>query len=187
MKTTLLIATIGITLLTSCRTGTDATVQSAVAQTSSSSTGMNTVTDADAGAIARTINNGEIELAQFALTSASSQQVRDFAQMMITEHQNANAALESGGYGTMRNPVTSVLDKQVDMKMSMLRGMSGPEFDRAYIGSQIEMHQTALETMRTTLMPSAQDRKLRSTLEMMRDRTQMHLDQAREIQRMIGR
>ena len=184
-----LTAALSITALSSCRTGADAELQTAANRTamSSSSGAMNTITDADAGAVAHTIDDGEIQLAQLAVSNASSQQVRDFAQMMITDHTNANQMLASAGFGMARNAMTDVLNAQVNRTMTMLRGKTGSDFDRAYIASQIDMHQTALESMRTTLIPSAQNRDLRQTLTNMRSSVQMHLDQARSIQGAIGK
>jgi len=183
-STTILLTALSLTLLSACRTGTDAKVQQAVAETSmaSSASGMNTILDADSGAVARTINDGEIQMAQLALTNASSEAVRNYAQMMITDHTNANAMLQSAGYGMRENPITQTLNMEVNRQMALLRGKSGMEFDRAYIGSQVLMHQTALETMRTTLLPSAQEDKLKQTLGTMRSTVEMHLEHARTLQ-----
>jgi putative membrane protein len=173
-----------LTALVGCRTGASAQVQNAVSQTTMASAGSDVValTDADIGAVAHTINDGEIQMAQLALTNASSPDVRSYAQMMITDHTTANRLLESNGWVPGKNPVTSVLNGQVNKQMGMLRGMSGADFDRAYIASQIDMHTTALDTFRTSLQPSAQSRDLRSTLTTMRDTVQMHLDHARHLQ-----
>ncbi len=188
-NTTLVVTALSITLLSACRTGTDARVQQAVSETSmnSSSAGMNTILDADSGAVARTINDGEIQMAQLALANASSEQVRSFAQMMIADHTTANNQLQSAGYAMRDNPIVQTLNADVTRRMGMLRGKTGMDFDRAYIGSQIDLHQTALETMRTTLMPSAQEDRLRQTLGMMRESVQMHLEQARMIQNQLGK
>jgi putative membrane protein len=188
-KMTLLLASITFALVsTACRSSTDAKIQNAVAQTSMASSGsaMNTITDADAGAVARTINDGEIQMARVALSSATSQQVRHYAQMMIDDHTMANSQLQTNGYGMKENPITMTLNAEVNRRMTALRGMSGTDFDRNYIASQIDLHQSALETMRSTLQPSAQDDRLRQVLTMMRQTVEMHLEQARAIQGQIG-
>jgi putative membrane protein len=187
-RTTILLTALSLTVLSACRTGTDAKLQQAVAETSmaSSSTGMNTILDADSGAVARTINDGEIQMAQLALSNASSQAVRDYAQMMITDHTNANSMLQSAGYGMRENPITQTLNMEVNRQMSRLRGRTGAGFDREYIGSQVMMHQTTLDTMRTTLMPSAQEEKLKQTLGTMRETVQMHLEHARMMQSQLN-
>ncbi len=187
-KTTILVAALSITALTACRTGTDARLQQAISETSmaSSSAGTNTILDADSGAVARTINDGEIQMAQLALANASSRAVREYAQMMITDHTAANAQLQSAGFGMRENAITRTLNGEVNRMMTRLRGRSGADFDRAYIGSQINMHQSALEMMRTTLMPSVQEDRLRTTLGTMRETVQMHLEHARTLQKQLN-
>jgi putative membrane protein len=180
MKNILLTA-LSIVILSACRTGTDTELKSALSTMTSSSTATNMITDADNAAIVRAINDGEIQMAQVALTNASSQAVRDFAQMMITDHTNANNMLQQNGYGKMRNPVTDVLDATVSRQMAKLRGMSGTSFDQAYIASQVDMHQTALETVNGTLLPSAQDDRLKGLLGTVRQSVETHLAQARSL------
>jgi putative membrane protein len=181
---TLLLTSLALVALVACRTGTDARVQNAVAQTTmaSAGAGTNNITDADAGAVARAINDGEIQMAQVALAQAVSPRVREYAQRMIDDHTSANSMLQTHGYGMMRNAITDVLNADVNRRMTMLRGKSGDDFDRAYMGSQIDMHQTALETMRTTLLPSAREQNLRQTLSTMQESVQMHLRHAQEIE-----
>jgi putative membrane protein len=177
------------TLLTSCRSGAQSQVQQAVAQTSmASSAGTNrTITEADAGAVAHTINDGEIQMAQLAIANASSQAVREYAQMMIADHTTANTNLERNGFGTARNPIVDVLNTQVKDQMSRLRSKSGADFDRDYIGSQVLMHELALNTIKDTLLPSAGTDDLKGTLNTMRTTVEMHLDHARRMQATLGR
>src|SRR2546428_10796363 len=62
---------------------------------SSSVLGGTPVSDSDIAAIVTAANQGEIDQANAALTKASSSAVRDFAQMMITDHTNALSAAQS--------------------------------------------------------------------------------------------
>ncbi|HEX7153756.1 MAG TPA: DUF4142 domain-containing protein [Thermoanaerobaculia bacterium] len=184
----LLLTSLFLAALAGCRTGTDARVQAATTDLTMASAGQGTnqITDADAGAIARTINDGEIQMAQVALQQASSPRVREFAQLMIDHHTQANAMLQQQGFGMMKNPVTDVLNADVNRRMNMLRGKTGMDFDRAYIGSQVDLHQTALDTMRNTLLPSAKQEGLRTTLNNMRETVEMHLNQALQIRSQLG-
>nr|MDQ3280741.1 DUF4142 domain-containing protein [Acidobacteriota bacterium] len=75
---------------------------------------------------------------------------------------------------------------EVNRRLTMLRGLSGVEFDRHYIADQIDMHVTALDTMRTTLLPSAREESLQATMRTMRETVESHLQQARAIQAEIG-
>lgn len=121
-------------------------------------------------------------LARLAAQNASSPPVRDFAQMMITDHTNANTQLQSHGYGKIENPATTTLNGIVNKTMTMLQAKSGADFDQANIASQVDMHQSALDTFRSTLIPSATDPDLRSMLAMMNTTVQGHLQRARELQ-----
>jgi putative membrane protein len=172
------------TLAACAHSANDATIKAGVAETAqmNSSGTLNSVTDADGGGIAWTINDGEIQLARLAVTNASSPAVRDFAQMMITDHTNANMQLQGAGYGKIDNPATRTLNGVVNKTKTMLQGKSGADFDQAYIASQVDMHQTALDTLKTTLMPSASSKDLRAIYATMNTTVQAHLQRARELQ-----
>lgn len=150
------------------------------------SAGVDSLTDAEAGAIAHKINDGEIELAQIAVSNASNPAVRDYAQMMITDHTNANAMLEREGYAAAPNSAVNALDAATNHMKSMLNG-NGPAFDRAYISGQIDMHTNALSMVSKNLAPSAQDPKLRAIFSDTRRTVEMHLQRAKELQNQIGR
>ena len=183
-------AIIGIALLVaSCRSGdVNSSVQDAVAMTSASegfSSGR-AMTLVDAGSIAHAINDGEIQLAQIAVSRASSPDVRNYAQMMIDDHTSANRQLEGAGYRFVKNDVTDVVGSNVRKTMDDLRNRTGADFDRAYLDSQIMMHKDALDTFKSAILPNAQDKTLHPILMTMRDQVQTHLDSARALQRRLG-
>lgn len=175
--------------MSSCaHSANDATLKAALNQTAqmSSSGSLTTVTDADGAGIAWTLNDGEVQLARLAVQNASSQAVKDFAQMMITDHTNANTQLQSHGYGKIDNPATNTLTGIVSRTMATLQSKSGADFDRAYIDSQVDMHRSALDAVRGVLMPSATDPNLRTIFSTMNTAVQMHLQRARELQGTTG-
>lgn len=176
--TNLLVA-VAVTALTACGTGMN--LQTAIARTGTEDLPRNTMSEVNAGAVAHAINDGEIQLAQLALSNASSQQVKDFAQAMITDHQAANAALEAKGFKLVGNPVTAVLSRDVNARLASLRARSGADFDSAYLASQVELHQMALETIRTTLLRSAKGEGLRTALNSMQESVQHHLAQVQSL------
>jgi putative membrane protein len=176
-------ASIALLLLAACATGPNAKLQSAVSKTSEAEAGTgHSLTNGDVGATAHAINDGEIQLAQLAVSRASSADVRNFAQMMIDHHTMGNTQLESANYRMFRNPITDTLVADTQRTMTELQGKSGADFDAAYIGSQVRMHTMALETAKTTLMPNAQDPALRGILTTMQGQIQTHLDTARRLQ-----
>jgi putative membrane protein len=74
--------------------------------------------------IANALNQGEIDEAQVAVTSAQSSQVRDFANMMITDHtalQEAGTALASKlGIQPIDNWISRTLTSEADAKVTIL-------------------------------------------------------------------
>lgn len=184
-NTTILLTALALTTFTACSTGT-MNMQSAIDQTNGGVLTRNTISEIDAGSVAHTINDGEIALAQIAVSNASSSEVRAFAQMMITEHQSANSMLESKGFRATENAVTRLLNRDVDTRSAALRALSGADFDREYVASQVDMHQKALQLINGTLVPSAYAEGLRQTLSTMRTSVQSHLEQARTLQSSVG-
>jgi putative membrane protein len=90
-------------------------------------------------------NNAEISLGTLALTNASSDSVRSFAQMMIQDHTAAQANLRS-----MVDSVRSTLNLSDSLSANQmatrdsLMSLSGAAFDSAYIASQVVSHQNTL-------------------------------------------
>lgn len=184
---TLVAVALAATLTSCAHSANDATLKAALNQTAQmTSGGLSTVTDADAAGIGWTLNDGEVKLARLAVQNASSQAVRDFAQMMINDHTSANTQLQAHGFGKIDNPATGTLNRVVDRTMATLQSKSGAAFDQAYIASQVDLHQSALDTVRSTLLPSATNPDLRSTLNTMNSAVQAHLQRARELQTSTG-
>lgn len=154
---------------------------------SSSMPGMTGYSDSDIAAIVTNANQGEIDEGQTAVTKASSDSVRAFAQMMVTDHTNAlNQAQTLFGQRNITvsssNDVANNLKSGASQTVSALNTYSGSEFDQKYIQSQIDTHQWLLNTLDNTLIPSAHSRQLRDLLNTQRTAVAMHLDRARQVQ-----
>jgi putative membrane protein len=82
----------------------------------------------------------EVQLGQLAVQKASSPQVKEFAQRMVTDHGQANQELMQ-----IAKQQGVVLPTQVDSKhrndMDTLRGLNGPQFDAAYMRHMLQDHQ----------------------------------------------
>jgi putative membrane protein len=87
----------------------------------------------------------EIQSSQLALTKASSQGVKDFAQMMVRDHTNSTQmVMEAARAGGMTPPPPPPLDARRAGMLDQLRGASGPAFDRMYQQQQLMAHKEAL-------------------------------------------
>ena len=139
---------------------------------------------ADVAGIVLTANEGEVQQGQAASSRASSSDVRSFAQMMVTDHTNAlNAARDlftRAGVTPGENATTQCLRENSRGTISNLQTYSGAAFDRAYMQSQVDLHQWLLTAMDNTLIPSTRG-DARTLLETQRASVATHLERARRI------
>ena len=97
-------------------------------------------------------NEAEIELGRMAQTKAQDQRVKDFANMMVTDHtQMLNRLHDAMGTSTSsthhKNKQTSTgstgsmqLSKADQMTKNRLSKLSGAAFDRAYMDTMVQDH-----------------------------------------------
>lgn len=89
------------------------------------------------------INLSEVDLAQLAKQNATTDQVKQFAQRMITDHTNNQQTLKDLA---ARKDV--VLPDQLSAKNMALYGrlakLSGTDFDHAYINAMVDGHTQAV-------------------------------------------
>jgi putative membrane protein len=182
MKSKSFVIVAALLLAAACSTNTTMT-------SSSTMPGMNGMTwsDADIAAIVSNANQGEIDEGQVATTSASSDDVRAFARMMVTDHSNALNQAKSllsrnNITPNMNNDIANTLQNGANQTVTALRTYTGNDFDRQYMQSQVDAHQWLLQTLDSTLIPGASNRQLRDFLKTQRTAVAAHLDRARQIQ-----
>lgn len=163
-------------------------------------------TDADVVSAVDALNTTQIEEAEQALERSQSDEVRNFAQRMITDHQALQARAgelslsdvppASGPSDpTQTTPSTGMQDPDAVLDMirqssedarSQLEGVEGAEFDRQYMSRQVQAHQQALDLIDQQLMPATQDATLRQVLEEARPVIEAHLQMARDLEQQLG-
>lgn len=81
----------------------------------------------------------EVQLGKLAQVNAASAQVKEFGQMMITDHSKANTELK--GIAEKKNVSVSPtpLEKQ-QKKIDDLKSKKGAEFDKAYVDLMVDDH-----------------------------------------------
>jgi putative membrane protein len=121
----------------------------------------------------------EVELGELAADKAQNAEVKKFAQMMIADHTKANAELKTLAAKNNVTLPTELSAKHQSMKQK-LQGLSGAEFDKAYVDGQVEDHEDTLELMENNTDNSNADIKAFAT------KTQpiikAHLDMIKNIQ-----
>jgi putative membrane protein len=143
------------------------------------------LTDAQIVAVTGTASSAEVEQGQLAVATATSPRVRAFAHHMIRAHSEMlkdQSQLEQRLRLTPEpNDTSSKLLHDATQTIDQLKNRSGPDFDRAYMASQVKEHKELLNTIDTRLLPNAHDPALRDALRDMRAKTKSHLDEAQDI------
>ena len=90
----------------------------------------------------------EIEAAKLAQTKATSQDLKDFAAMMIRDHTESTKKLkvDAAKAAPPITPDPSLTDEQKN-DLDTLRDATGVEFDTAYKSQQVTTHQSALSAL----------------------------------------
>lgn len=81
----------------------------------------------------------EVHLGQIAAQKASSPQVKDFGNLMVKDHSDANQKLKSAVSG-LQVTIPSTMDKDHMDKMDKLTNKTGKDFDKAYVDMMVQDH-----------------------------------------------
>lgn len=118
-------------------------------------------TDAQIAAIVVTANQIDIDAGKLAKSKGNSKDVKDFAQLMITDHSGVNKSatdLVSKLQVTPEPSATShSLQQGGDQNLAALKKLKGNAFDRAYINHEVTYHQAVLDAVDNTLIPNAKN------------------------------
>jgi putative membrane protein len=125
--------------------------------------------DPNVAASASSSNMDEIQTSQLALQRAQNPQVREFAQMMVTQHgefeQQMQDLLQAKGMAPVDNAWSGTLKRHLPPTLQMLQSMSGAQFDLAYMVHQVGAHELTLHALDTTLIPNTRDPDMRAMLQ----------------------
>src|SRR5204862_7770992 len=80
------------------------------------------------------------------------------------------------------SPTSRSLKSDGAKSLAKLRGLSGAEFDKAYIDNEVTYHETVIKAMDETLIPNAKNAELKALLESGKPIFVSHLNHAKELQ-----
>lgn len=145
-----------------------------------------TVSDAQIAAIVLAANAVDSTAGVAAAAKGTHADVKQFGQTMATDHGGVNAqAVALAGRLNLapeENPTSRQLTQGGQQSQQSLSGLTGAAYDRAYIDHEVEYHQTVLDAIDQTLIPSAQNAELKALLEQVRPAVAAHLEMAKGIQ-----
>lgn len=144
------------------------------------------VNDAEIAAIVVTANQVDIDAGKLAVSQSSNEKVKQFAQLMITDHSGVNKAATELVTRLKVSPQESSASKSLraggDKNLAHLKTLHGAEFDRAYIDHEYAYHQQVIDALDKTLIPSATNQELKALLVKVRPAFVAHRDHAKSLQ-----
>lgn len=146
--------------------------------------------DAQIAAIVVTANSIDVANGEQALEKSSNPDVRQFAETMIGTHtavnESAGELVERLGVTPEENDVSRSLQSDAEQTRARLAGLSGAEFDRAYIDNEIAYHEAVINAVDSLLIPNATNAELRQTLVDARPVFEGHLTHAKTVRQKLG-
>lgn len=131
-------------------------------------------------------NESEVDAAKVAERKAQDPQVKAYAQKMRTVHgqnqKEMKRLTKDKRIELENNEVARKLKESNKATMKEMKDKEGAEFDRAFISSQVEMHQNLLNQLDGQFIPSAQTPEFKQFLSKTREHVKNHLDEAKSLQ-----
>ncbi len=121
----------------------------------------------------------EVALGKLAVTKTSNAAIKDFANMMITDHGQANAELAS--IASAKNITLPTEPDSAHLKKAdELSKLSGKKFDKAYVDAMIDGHKKTLDLMNNEAK-NGSDSTLKAFAAKIVPTVQKHLDAINKI------
>jgi putative membrane protein len=109
---------------------------------------------------------------------------------MVAAHtqlnQQGSALLARLNVTPADNPTSTSIKTGGESTRATLKGLSGADFDKAYVNAEVDLHQAVLDQLDNTLIPAAQNAELKTMLEQARPTISAHLDHAKSLKSKLG-
>jgi putative membrane protein len=145
------------------------------------------VNDAQIASIVVTANQVDIDAGKLAASRASTDGVKKFAELMITDHTGVNkSAVDLATklkVTPQDNPTSQNLKAGGEKNLARLKALSGAAFDKAYVDQEVAYHQQVLDALDKVLIPGATNAELKALLVKVRPAFVAHLEHAKQLQK----
>jgi putative membrane protein len=137
-------------------------------------------------------NQGEIQSAQLATQTAQSQEVKSFAQHMMTDHQQNDQRLQQLAQtmgASLQGQAFDKMQKKSQDEMQKVQAKTGAEFDKAYMKMMIDDHKKDVKEVESAAKDAKKQKQteLASFLDQTHSKMQMHLQEAQRIEKSLGK
>jgi len=142
--------------------------------------------DAQIASIVVTANQVDIDAGKLAASRTKNAAVKQFAQLMVTDHSGVNKQatdLVTRLHVTPQdNDTSKSLKEGGDKNLAALKPLKGAAFDKAYVDHEVAYHQAVLDALDKTLIPNASNADLKALLVKVRPAFASHLEHAQHLQ-----
>ena len=143
-------------------------------------------TDPQIAMIAVTADTVDIDAGKLAAEKSSNPKIKQFAQLMVSDHTSVNKKATALAKKLNLTPEESDTSRSLksdgDKNLEKLRGLSGAEFDKAYIDNEVTYHESVINAVTNTLIPNTKNAELKKLLESAGPIFNSHLTHAKELQ-----
>jgi putative membrane protein len=148
-------------------------------------------TDPQIAAIVVTANQVDINAGKLANSRSTNKEVQAFARKMVSDHSGVNksakALVSELNVKPEDNATSESLKESGEANIGRLQELQGSDFDRAYIENEVTYHQTVLDALDDTLIPSATNADLKALLVKVRPAFEDHLEHAKRLQASLAK
>jgi putative membrane protein len=145
-----------------------------------------TLTDPQIAAIVVAANQVDIDAGELALKKSKNEEVKKFAQRMVTDHTAVNKSAVDLVTKLKVTPAESDASRSLASggtdARAKLEKLDGDAFDRAYVDNEVAYHKAVIGVLDSQLIPSASNPELKSTLISVKPAFDAHLQHAVQIQ-----
>lgn len=124
----------------------------------------------------------EANLGQLAQNTSDSQPIKDYGQMLRTDHTNDYQQLKAAAQQVNLNVPTAIGAEQDKMFLDPLEHLKGATFDHKFIAEMISGHTKAIAIYKKEAA-DAQNPAIKSYAEMALPVLQKHLDDAKDLEK----
>ncbi len=141
--------------------------------------------DANIAAMLLASNNTDISYARLVPGRAQRDDVKRFAERMLTDHIGVNALvvqlLTKLDIGAEDNLASLDMRDESATRRDIMREMSGFTFDSTYIDNELRYHRRFLESVDNVMMRAVKNEELRNLLNVVRPAIAAHLAHAEQV------
>jgi putative membrane protein len=149
------------------------------------------INDAQIASIVVTANQVDIDAGKLAVSMATDAAVKEFGQLMITDHTGVNKSATTLAtklkVAPEDNPTSQSLKSDGDKNVAHLKTLKGEAFDKAYIDREVSYHQQVIDALDKTLIPGAKNEELKALLVKVRPAFVAHLEHAKQLQSSLNK